>query len=153
MIAIEEMTADPIEFAIEAFFSHGFSYGSIIPNEWFRTHFGLRAPESIAEADQMRMLYSQYMGAFRARMLIFHKMALRSKSGIGQEVVRPNEQTRWAMEDARIQVARVMRKTRDRVTHVDGGWLNDADRRENTDAINRLSFLGRSLQASFRLDD
>ena len=153
MIAIEEMTADPIEFAIQRFFEHGYSYGSIIPNEWFRTHFGLRAPESIAEADQMRMIYTQYMGAFRARMLIFHKMALRSKSGIGQEVVRPNEQTRWAMDDARHHIHSVMRKTRDRLTHVDTNQLSDAARKENTDAINRLSFLGRALQTSFRLED
>ena len=153
MIAIEEMTADPIEFAIQRFFEHGYSYGSIIPNEWFRTHFGLRAPESIAEADQARMLYMQYMGIFRSNMLIFHRMALRSKSGIGQEVVKPSEQTRWAMEDARNQITRVLKKTNDRLTYLNADRLSDADRRENLDAINRLSFLARSTRTSFRLED
>ena len=152
MIETQEiMIVDPVTFAIQMFFESGYSYGSIIPTEWFHAAFRLKAPTSIAEADQVRMLYMQYMGIFRSNMLIFHRMALRSKSGVGQEVVKPSEQTRWAMEDARNQITRVLKKTNDRLTYLNADRLSDADRRENLDAINRLSFLARSTRTSFRL--
>lgn len=138
--------ADPVKHTIQRFFEAGFTYGSVIPTEWFFKNFGLKDPQTIAEADQVKMIYAQYMGALRARMLAEHKMALRTKAGFGQEVVSPGEQTRWAMADAQSSVAMILSKTRDRLTYINRGQLSDTERRENTDALNRLSFLDRDSQ-------
>lgn len=135
--------ADPVKHTIQRFFEAGYTYGSVIFTEWFSQSFGLKEPQSIAEADQIKMIYAQYMGALRARMLAEHNMALRTKSGYGQEVVLPDEQTRWAMADAQSAITLVLSKTRDRLTYINHNELSDTGRRENMDALNRLSFLDR----------
>lgn len=137
---------DPVKHTIEKFFNEGNTYGSVIGNDWFMGSFGLQEPKSIAEADQRRMLFALYMGAFRARMLAEHKMAIRTKPGVGQEVVFPEDQTRWAMCEAQSTIAQIISKTRDRLTCIDSSKLSDAGRQENIDALNRLSFLDRDAQ-------
>ena len=137
---------DPIRYTIQYFFENGYTYGSVISNDWFFVNFGLVEPKNIAEADQRRMLFAHYMGAFRAKMLAEHNMAIRTKPGVGQEVVLPAEQTRWAMEDAQNTIAQALVKARDRLTYIETKGLSSEERRENADALNRLSFLDRDAQ-------
>lgn len=134
---------DPILFTLGQFKAQGFTYGSVIATEWFSQHFGIKPPTTIPEADQAKMLYATYMGQFRAKLLVDCKMALRTKNGIGQEVVLPGEQTSWAMDEAKNIITKELERAKDRLVYINSEELNDSERKENTDAIAKLSFFSR----------
>ena len=134
---------NPILNAMAEFKVAGFTYGSIIPTEWFMARFGIKPWTNVHEYNQAQTLYATYMGQFRNKLLIERKMALRTKSGQGQEVVQPTEQTSWAMIEAKSAITKELEKARDRLLYVNTSELNDAERKENTDAIAKLSFFSR----------
>lgn len=134
---------NPILHAIAEFKAAGFTYGKVIPTEWFMDRFGIKPWTNVHEYNQAQTLYATYMGQFRNKLLIEMKMALRTKPGHGQEVVLPTEQTSWAMDEAKSAITKELEKARDRLTYVNTAELNDAERKENTDAIAKLSFFSR----------
>jgi len=140
---------DPVLNAFSAFESAGFTYGSMIRKEWFYQNFNLpitvRTPQ---EAEDVKMLYARHLGALRTKLLVERKMALRTKDGVGQEVVLPEEQTDWAVRDFVSDVCRLTEKVRDRLHHVNFTALTDEQKRENADAVAKLSFFqNRGLKA------
>jgi hypothetical protein len=136
---------DPALYAQAEFVKAGFSYGSIIKTEWFYEKFDLPMhPETVAQYNETTMLYARYLGKLRELLLVNHKMALRTKPGIGQEVIIPAEQTGWAMQEFRTLISKEIDRARDRIAHVNGDKLTDEERRENRDAVSNLSFFKRS---------
>lgn len=140
MTAQQARPDDPIERAIRQFVADGYGPGSVISTEWFRAQFDLQEPHTAAEADRFRILYAQYMGRLRMRLLVERKIALRTKPGVGQEIVKPQEQTAWAMDDARTAIKVELDRARDRVEHIDLSALSAVEQAENRDAIAKLSF-------------
>lgn len=134
---------DPVLYALQCFEDAGFSYGDVIPREWFLSRFGIQEAQSIAEADENKMIYAKYLGALRAKVLSKHKMALRTKEGLGQEIVMPGEQTEWALQEAKGQITKELEKAKDRLTNIKYSELSDSEIRENTDAIAHLGFFKR----------
>lgn len=134
---------DPVLYTLSQFKASGFTYGSVIATEWFSQCFGIKPPTTIPEADQAKMLYATYLGQFRTKLLVECKMALRTKAGVGQEVVHPKEQTSWAMDEAKSAITRELERARDRLAYVNANELSDSERKENTDAIAKLSFFSR----------
>ena len=131
---------DPIERAMQAFSLAGYGYGDTIRTEWFAGQFDLAKPVTAADLDRYRMLYAQYLGRLKQRLLIEKHIALRTKPGVGQEIVRPAEQTAWAMEDARSVITSEIEKARDRVSNINLEQLSEGEKAENRDAIAKLSF-------------
>ena len=121
----------------------GFTFGDTIPKEWFMDKFGLEAAKTAKELDEVRMIYAKRMGELRAKLLVEKKMALKSKAGIGQEIVKPSEQTKWAMDEARFNISREIERATDRIINVDHGRLSQAEKQENSDAFAKLSFFAR----------
>lgn len=134
---------DPVLHAIEEFKAAGFTYGSVVTTEWFMERFGIKPWTNVTEFSQAKMLYVAYMGAFRKKLLFEMRMALRTVDGVGQEVIQPAEQTSWAMDEAKSAITKELEKARDRLTYVNADELSDAERKENTDAIAKLSFFSR----------
>jgi hypothetical protein len=134
---------DPVLYALERFEEDGFTYGDVIPRAWFDECFGIEQPKTVAEAYDAQVLYMNLMGALRKRLLNDRKMALRSKPGVGQEVVRPSEQTAWAVTEFRGALALAVEKTRDRLKNIDLQALTEDEKRANADAIAKLSFFAR----------
>lgn len=134
---------DPVLYALERFAEDGFTYGDVIPRAWFDECFGLEPPKTVAEFYDAQVLYMNLMGALRKRLLNDRKMALRPKAGVGQEVVRPSEQTTWAVNEFRGALALAVEKARDRLKNIDLKALNEDEKRANADAIAKLSFFSR----------
>lgn len=142
---------DPVVHAAECFTKEGYTYGSLIPKDWFMRSFRLPEPQTIQEANDVSMLYARHLGALRTKLLVERKMALRTKDGVGQEVVQPEEQTEWAVQDFVTDVCRLTMRIKDRLQHVNFAALSDEQRRENADAIAKLSFFqNRGLKALTR---
>lgn len=131
---------DPVKNAHYHFCREGFEYGQVISKEWFMKKFGLPEPQTIREANDVSMLYAQYMGNLRKLLLTENRVALRTKHGIGQEVVKPSEQTDWAMREVKGRIALEIEKAYDRIMYVDQGNLSEDERKENRDALAKLSF-------------
>lgn len=139
---------DPVAHAMEQFELAGFTYGAVIPKAWFDTHFDIPEPQTVADVQKSHILYASLMGDFRAKLLVTKKMALKTKSGVGQEVVHPSEQTEWAMTEVKNVISTALEKAADRIRYVDHGSLTGEERRENMDAKAKLSFFQRkSLRA------
>jgi hypothetical protein len=131
---------DPIENALEYFGKDGFTYGSEIPEKWFWDRFRITPAQAADEQERNKMIYARYLGHLRVRLLLDKKMALRTKSGFGQEVVQPSEQTQWAMKSFQDEIIKTYGKARDRVSNIAFEKLSDSERRENSDAVAKLSF-------------
>jgi hypothetical protein len=133
----------PVDYTLEQFGAEGFTYGSVIPKSWFDSRLGIPVPQTVADVQKCQILYASLMGELRAKLLVNRKMALRTKSGVGQEVVHPNEQTEWAMSEVKNGIARELEKAKDRLCFVNMTELSDEERRENMDAQAKLSFFQR----------
>lgn len=131
---------DPIENTIKAFDKFGFKYGSVIPEKFFIEHFRIGPVRTIDDHIRNTMIYARYMGLLRDRLLQEKDMALRTKSGVGQEVVQPAEQTKWAMKTFQDEIFKTYEKARERVSHIAFEMLSDVERKENSDAVAKLSF-------------
>ena len=131
---------DPVENSLSAFGKDGFSYGSEIPKKWFLDKFRIKPPITADDKNKADMLYADYMGALRARLLREKKMALKTVPGFGQEVVQPSEQTQWAMKSFQNEIVRTYEKAKDRVQNIAFEKLSDSERKENSDAVAKLSF-------------
>ena len=134
---------DPVAYTVEQFEIAGFTYGSVIPKTWFDHHLDIPEPKTIADVHKSQILYAQLMGELRTKLLVQKKMALRTKTGIGQEVIHPGDQTEWAMAEVKNALSRELEKARDRLCYVDATALTDEERRENMDAQAKLSFFQR----------
>ena len=134
---------DPVAYTVEQFEAAGFTYGSVIPKSWFDHHLDIPEPQIIADVHKSQILYASLMGELRAKLLVQKKMALRTKAGVGQEVIHPGEQTEWAMSEVKNALHRELEKARDRLCYVDATALTDEERRENMDAQAKLSFFQR----------
>jgi hypothetical protein len=134
---------DPVKNAYHHFCREGFEYGQVVNKEWFMDKFGLPEPQTIREANDVSMLYAQYMGTLRKLLLTENKVALRTKHGVGQEVVKPSEQTDWAMREVKSRIALEIEKAYDRIMYINRESLSEDEHKENRDALAKLSFFNR----------
>lgn len=132
-----------IKRTMKAFEFFGFTYGSVIKKDWFMNQFGIEPAVTVEDVERNRNIYAVLMGHLRTTLLIENKMALKSKPGYGQEVVRPMDQTRWAMDEFTTGLRKAYNKTIDRVSNIDFYELSDQEKKENTDAIAKLSFFAK----------
>jgi len=139
---------DPVKQTFELFKKSGFEYGDVIPKEWFMKNFRLDPPKTADEMNRVNVIYMNFMGELRAILLTENKMALRSKPGIGQEIVKPKEQTAWAVNEVKRSIAKELERARDRVYNIDYTFLSESERQENSDAVAKLSFFAnKSMKA------
>lgn len=118
--------------------------GRLVTHEWLYEAFRLEQPGPTTPyevANKAQLAFLKQFKPFEGRLLVEHKIALRSVLGAGYEVVEPGEQTQWAQRTAGHDINKTLRKTAARLLHVNRTMLTAAQRRENDDAISRLSRL------------
>ena len=131
---------DPVTNTIKRIRAVGYTFGSIIPKEFFHENFRLKTPVTAADKVEYDVLYMNYMGELRARLLFESKFLLVPKNGIGQEIIDPREQTGYSTDEFKREINKIYRKTRDRLLNIDMTKLSDVEKKENSDAIAKLSF-------------
>ena len=126
--------------------AQGVTYGSLITREWLDAAFGIREPRTIAEAERAQLVRLSQTQALRDSLLQNHRMMLRPTKGVGFTVVPADQQTRVAMDDRTREVKSALSKLAREISHVDLTKLDDAQRKENTDAQAKLG----ALRSMFR---
>lgn len=132
--------------AVQDFLAAGFKPGDVVKHAWLEQRFGIDAlAENVALTSaafkdrQFRWL--QCVEAFKAELLEGHQIYLQSVHGEGFRWVPPHEQTSAAVERFEREAKHAYRKVGMRLTHLRAAELTDAQRRENMDAIGRISLL------------
>lgn len=125
--------------AIEDFVAAGFTYGDLIPHEWFHEHFGLETPVTAQEQKDFQTAMLANFGSLRAHMLEHYSMDLQCVRSTGYLVVRPEEQTLHALADTRKRMRSALAEGIQRATFVRHDLLTEEQRRENTDALAKLA--------------
>ncbi len=134
---------------VKRFLAQGYQEGDEIKHEWFYEAFGLDMPQPETPLRQAERTKLQFLSAFeelRAELLEKHQIALANVRGYGYRVVPAVQQTRWAEAECVEQVKSAMRKMGERLSNVNMARLDADQRKENADALARLSMMASMLK-------
>lgn len=132
-----------IKQTILSFHLCGYSYGDVIKKDWFLAEFGIKPSANIEDFERSSILYAHLMGKLRTALLIDHNIGLRSKPGYGQEVVKPADQTQWAIDDFTSGLKKAYEKATDRLSNINFDELTSREKAENADALAKMSFFAK----------
>ena len=132
--------------AVKDFLAAGFKEGDIVPHAWLEQHFDmapLDADRPILPADWSvrQFAWLRNIEAFRSELLERHQILLSSVIGQGYRLVPPREQTASAEDRFQREARKSYRRAATVMKNIRLDELTEAERRENTDAIAKLSML------------
>lgn len=132
--------------AVQDFLAAGFNPGDVVPHAWLAEHFGMplltdASTLSVAEFQERQFTWLANIEALKSELLEVHQIFLVSVFGQGWRWVPPHEQTSTAVKRFEHEAKRAYRKAGNRLMHVRLAELTDEGRRENVDAVGRLSLL------------
>jgi hypothetical protein len=122
----------------------GLAYGSLITDEWLDAAFGIKPPQTIAEAERAQLVRLSQRESLRESLLENHSMLLSRVTGVGYSVVPPELQTKVAVEQRTKEIRAALHKLAREISFVNTALLSDEQRKENSDAQAKLGGL-RSL--------
>jgi len=120
-------------------------YGSLLTHEWLIAALGLLHPDlanSFEERDQRQLAYLSAYQAFQKHLLVHEKIALANVRGKGYRAVMPDEQPKWAQDEAQEEIRKSLSKFRARVKHAPTGRMSDEGLRAHqaaSDAADRMT--------------
>src|SRR5690606_29121171 len=115
-------------------------------------HFKLTQPETIEQYREYQFTLLQNMDEFRSSLLEEHSIALRTKPGVGYEVLPPAEQTKYAVDVGMRRVRRELRWMATHLVNVDHSKLTSDQRKENADAMARAAMLKSMFRKAQRIE-
>ena len=132
--------------AVADFLAAGFAPGDVIPHAWLAAHFGMpvlndASTLSVAEFQDRQFTWLANIEALKSELLEAHQIYLSSVHGKGWQWVPPQAQTNAAVKRFEHEAKRAYRKAGHGLMHLRVAELTDEQRRENMDAIGRLSML------------
>lgn len=125
-------------------FLREFRYGDLVTHQWLAEHFGLpvvdaETPMTAIDLQKRQFEWLDAVESFKWELLRDHQVCLQSVRGEGYRWVPPHEQTRVATEAFERDAGRVFRTAAHRLKNVRLSELNDEQRKENVDAVAKLS--------------
>lgn len=144
----------PWREAIERFLKAEYKADDVIPFMWFYDAFGIQEPSpemTKGEADKLELSFLRQFSEMQKRLLAEHQIDLTNERGYGYRVVPPEKQTKVAYEDGIADARKSLRKMRDRIINVNHALLTAEQRRENADALARLSMVSEVVGKHRRL--
>lgn len=132
--------------AVKEFLAAGFMAGDVVSHDWLGERFAIprqdeEAMLTPAEFRDRQLRWLQAIESFKAELLELHQIYLASVPGEGYRWVPPHEQTGLAVAKFERAAKHAYRQVGDRLTHLRVGELTDEQRRENLDAVGRLTML------------
>lgn len=127
----------------------GIQPGHVITHQQMRSLIGLPDPASLNSYDEIKtaqLAYVYSVEKIRNALLQDDCIDLQNERKVGYVYVQPGEQTAVAMEDMQEGMKKVLRKTARRVSFVDHNALTMEERKENADALARLSFFRKTIK-------
>jgi len=119
----------------------GIKPGDVLRKDWLLERFGINEPRTVAEAQQHHLQWLQAFSNFRDELLQKHRVMLRNVTGVGYEVIAPENQTKRALQDRGREVGLALQRMTAELTCIDADALTDEQRRENSDALAKVGAL------------
>lgn len=113
--------------------------------------FGIKPAQTIAQHEQNRLRFLQQFSDMRAALLQDDQAMLRPVSGVGWEIVPPQEQTQRAMDDRMRAIHRQIAMLSSEVSNIRADALSSADLAENANARAKVGQLAAMLGARARI--
>ncbi len=130
--------------ALKLFHAAGFKPGDVVTHEWLYDAFAVDRPgptTPYADAQKATLAYLGQFKPFQDSLLSDCNIDLATVPGVGYKITPPAEQTGDAYRDGMNDIRKGMRKMGRRLVHVDTTALTDEQRRENANALAKLSML------------
>lgn len=132
--------------AVKDYLAAGFKPGDVISRSWFERHFDMPEldsdqPLTVSEFQDRQFKWLQNIEAFRAELLEEHQICLANVHGTGYRVVPPGEQTGLAQDKFESEARKAYKRAAKTLRHVRMSELTDDQRKENMDAVAKLSML------------
>ena len=130
-----------------------FKYGDIVAHDWLVARFGLPLPDdrmSVAAFQARQFEWLASIEGFKATLLHEHHVLLQSVRGEGYRWVPPAEQSKVATREFERDAAKAFRTAGGRLRNLRVGELSDDQKRENVDAIAKLSLLRGAVRKQLR---
>jgi hypothetical protein len=136
-------------------FAGKYSFGDVVSHEELQEALKLPKPTGrveVAKYERWRLDLLSQVEALAGYLLEEKNMCLRALPGRGYEIVRPEDQTGFAMKDGMKRVGSEIRKMGRRLKFIDRSSLTSEQAKENADALSRLSFLSQEASRVKRLE-
>ena len=132
--------------AVKDFLAAGFSEGDVVSHAWLEEHFRMvpvieDAPMLPADWNKRQFAWLRNIEALRAELLEKHQIFLDSVIGQGYRLVPPREQTSAAQDKFERESKKSFRRAATTLRHIRMSELTDEERKENIDAVAKLSML------------
>lgn len=132
--------------AVRDFLAEGFKSGDILSHAWLEQRFGLDPVNDDSKLTALAFRERQFrwlscIEGFKSELLKQHRVCLASVFGQGYRVTPPAEQSELATDAFEGEVTRAYRKAALRLKFIRIEELTNEQRRENADAVARLSML------------
>lgn len=132
--------------AVSDFLAADIQPDTVLSNSWFEAHFGMEIlnDDTTMTVEKFRERQFQWMSnfeAFKTELLEQHQIYLVNIHGEGYRLVPPSEQTCTTQEKFEREVKKSYRLAAVRLKNVRVAELTVVQRKENVDAISRLSML------------
>lgn len=128
----------------------GFTYGSLVTQEWLDEAFGIQQPATIAEYQKCELVRLRQTQELRDSLLENHRILLAPVRGVGFTAVPPEKQTSTALQMRTREVKSALCKLAREISHVELSKLDDAQRQENADAQAKLGSLRAIVQKQLK---
>ncbi|MCD0280471.1 hypothetical protein JWH04_16295 [Xanthomonas melonis] len=134
-------------------FNGQYAYGEVIPHRVLRA--ALRLPEprgklTREEWERWRLDLVAQVDALADWLLEEKNICLKAMHGEGYMLVRPGDQTEFAVKQGRKKIRAELRRMGRRLSFIDHASLSQEQRKANADALARLSFMEQQFRKARR---
>lgn len=127
--------------AVKTLIDGGLTFGSTITRESIVELCRVQLPKSVSDVRRFDLEVLQCTSAIKEALLVAHCMLLASDSAGGYIVIRPEDQTRHAVEAGTKAVKREMGRMARGVSFIRSDLLSAQQRQNNADAQAKISKL------------
>lgn len=145
----------PWKNAVAELFDGKYTYGDIVPHEELQAALDLPKPKGKVEVEfyeSWRLKLVSQVDALSEYLLEEKKICLRSVNGQGYMIVKPAEQTSFAVKQGQKGMRSTLQKMGRRLSFIDRTALTNEQSRENADALARLAFLQQQVRKARRIN-
>ena len=135
-----------LERAIDLFDTDQHKDGDILSHDWIKYALDIPTAKTVEDFERIQWVLLSRVEAFKDWMLVNRSTALQSVRGKGYYVVPPNEQARFAAEEAMKHVKKGLQQADKVLTYARLADMDDDSRKRHTDTHVRLSGIGQLMK-------
>ena len=135
-----------LDRAIDLFDADSHKDGDILSHDWIRYALDIPTAKTVEDFERIQWVLLARVEAFKDWMLINRSIALQSVRGKGYYVVPPNDQARFAAEEAMKHVKKGLQQADKVLTYARLADMDDDARKRHTDTHVRLSGIGQLMK-------